>query len=106
MSRRVSNPAAIEPLAPRVLLSAKLIGSTEEEAGFEVANTDDGVAGLGEEERRLAIGIVSHLAGVVGVVAADAEDAADREEAAAANGHDGLLRARGALRVIRRLPCR
>src|SRR3546814_9741098 len=38
-----------------------------------------GVRRLGEEEGRLAIRIMAHFAGVRRIVAADAEDAADRE---------------------------
>ena len=36
-------------------------------------------AGFDEEERRLGVGVVPHLARVLGIVAADAEDAAHRE---------------------------
>ena len=40
-----------------------------------------------EEERRLALGIVAHLDGVVGIIAADAINAMNRETPiAAANG--------------------
>ena len=43
------------------------------------AGVDDGVGRLHEEERRLAVRVLAHLAGVGGVVAADAEDAVDGE---------------------------
>ncbi len=62
------------------------------------------VGRLGEEERRLARGIAAHLADVVGVVAADAEDAADGKQSPALDrnrdlggrgnderGHDGTF---------------
>jgi hypothetical protein len=39
----------------------------------------DGAGRFHEEERRFAVGVVAHLAGVFGVVAADAENAVDRE---------------------------
>ena len=51
-----------------------------------------GIGRLGEEERLLAIGIATHLAGVLGVVATDAEDAAHREEPATSHGNRGDLR--------------
>jgi len=47
------------------------------------------VGRLGEEERRLAVGVAAHLAGVLGVVASDAENAAHREAAAAGDGNRG-----------------
>lgn len=49
-----------------------------------------GVGGLGEEERQLTLRVVPHLARVGGIVAADAEDAADREQPAAGCRHNGL----------------
>ena len=48
---------------------------------------DQRVGGLGEEEGQLAIGIGAHLARVLGIVAADAEDAANRERAAPLHRH-------------------
>ena len=50
--------------------------------GEGAAARDQSVGGLHEEERRLAVGVVAHLAGVLGVVAADAEDAVHREQIA------------------------
>src|SRR3546814_16373766 len=50
-----------------------------------------GVRRLGEEEGRLAIRIMAHFAGVRRIVAADAEDAADRE-GPAADDRDGRRR--------------
>src|SRR3546814_7322971 len=47
-----------------------------------------GVRRLGEEEGRLAVRIMAHFAGVRRIVAADAEDAADRE-GPAADDRDG-----------------
>ena len=49
----------------------------------ELARGVEVVRVLGEEERRLAVGIVAHLDRVRGVVAADAVDPAHREAAAA-----------------------
>src|SRR5258707_13658733 len=43
------------------------------------AAIDDSIRWLRKEERRLAIRILTHLAGVRGIVAANAEDAADRK---------------------------
>ena len=44
------------------------------------ARQDQGVGGLGEEERRIAV-VAAHFAAVGSVVAADAEDAPHREGA-------------------------
>jgi hypothetical protein len=49
----------------------------------------DRVRGLHEEERRLAIRVVPHFLGVLGVVAADAVDASHREAHVAAFHRDG-----------------
>ena len=50
-----------------------------------------GIRRLGKEKRRLAIGIMAHLAGVIGVVAPDAPDATYREHGiTAGNGNGGL----------------
>ena len=50
----------------------------------------DGVRGLHEEERRLAVRVVAHLARVLGVVAADAVDAVDgKPPARALHGQGG-----------------
>ena len=48
-----------------------------------------GIARLLEEERRITLVGLLHLADVVEIVAADAIDAADRKDAAAGHGHFG-----------------
>ena len=62
-----------------------------------VGHAQDGVGGLGEEERRVAV-VAAHLAPVGGVVAADAEDAAHGEESGLALHRDGG--GRGRIRVV------
>ena len=60
----------------------------------ELAAVGDHSGGrLGEEERRLAVGVVAHLDGVLGVVAPDAEDPTHREHLVSA-------RRRGASAVV------
>ena len=49
---------------------------------------------LHEEERRLAVGVAAHLAGMFGVVASDTKDAPDGKTAATGNGN-GYNRRRG-----------
>src|SRR5690606_7076458 len=48
-----------------------------------------GVAGLGEEERRLPVRIAPHLAGVCRIIASDTEDAPDREALFASGDREG-----------------
>jgi hypothetical protein len=60
--------------------------------GNRGAGVHDGITGLGEEERRLAVGILAHLAGVGRVVAPDAEDAAHGETSGSAGDGDRRLR--------------
>ena len=47
-----------------------------------------GIRGLGKEERRLTLGVMAHLAGMLGIVAANAIDAAHRELSASLDRHD------------------
>ena len=51
----------------------------------------DGLGRLHEEERRLALRIAAHLAGMFGIVAADAVDAPHRESRLAAGDRHGGL---------------
>jgi hypothetical protein len=60
----------------------------------EAAVADDVVRVLLEEEWRLAVGIVAHLDGVLGIVAADAIDAADGEHLIATGDRQGRDRGR------------
>ncbi len=59
------------------------IGDAPDRAG---RHGHDRVGRLHEEERRLAFGVAAHLAGVVGVVAADAVDPAHGEQGAVDRG--------------------
>ncbi|MNC85130.1 hypothetical protein D3C83_07100 [compost metagenome] len=58
-------------------LVVQVPGDLREGDGGAVRN--DGVRRLHEKERRLALGVMPHLARVLGVVAADAIDAPHRE---------------------------
>jgi hypothetical protein len=57
--------------------------------GRRRAFDDQCVGRLHEKEGRLGIGIVAHLARVLGVVATDAEDAADGKIAGPLDRHEG-----------------
>src|SRR5580658_1871403 len=64
--------------------------------GDGAAAGDDGVGRLHEEERRLAVGVMAHLARMLGIVPADAIDAMDGKALATnhRNGGDGWRRDR------------
>ena len=60
--------------------------------GNRRAAIDDGIGGLHEEEGRLAIGVLAHLARMGRIIAPDAENAPDREAVGAPGDRDGSLR--------------